>query len=65
LTELHVREGEAWMAGDYIVWDILAPRALCIRGIRIRKKPSFHSNRHKGDHFPTINSPSGITTYTL
>ena len=44
LSILEVEAGEAWMVGDNIVWDVLAPQKIGIRGVWVDyRKQGFRS----------------------
>jgi putative hydrolase of the HAD superfamily len=63
LSELQFSAGETWMVGDNIVWDVLAPQDLGIRGIWIRNRHVVDSKGYSGDPFLTIDSLSELTKY--
>lgn len=63
LSELGVNAEETWMVGDNIVWDVLAPQQLDIRGIWIRNRRSIDSSGYPGTPYLTIGSLSELSAY--
>ena len=55
--------GETWMVGDNIIWDVLAPQKLGIKGIWIDNKNKALQNASGEKPFLSISSLSEILRY--
>lgn len=63
LSQLNSKPNESWMIGDNIVWDVIAPQKLGIKGIWIDNKNGTKNKVQRPEPYFSIESLSQIIDY--